>query len=265
VIGFFDVQKEIVDGFEERDLRIVEALASQISIAVENARLYEEIKNSKAQLAFINDLMSHDMSNINQIALGYIDVLSETELSEKQKKYILTTKRAIRRSARLVTNAKILKRMLEEEEEKRETELSSQIEEAIKNVSDYPGKKVSIEYAPKRGQIVSADEFLPKVFENLLDNAIKFTPSENVRVAVDVFEEENAYRIEIKDWGKGVSREMKKDIFLRYERLQEGKLGSGLGLYASKRIVEGNSGKIWVEDNPEGGAIFCVEIPRVRR
>ena len=58
--------------------------------------------------------------------------------------------------------------------------------------------------------------------------------------------------------------EHKEKIFNRFERLERGIIkGSGLGLAISKRIVELHDGEVWVEDNPEGGSIFKVKLPKL--
>ena len=69
----------------------------------------------------------------------------------------------------------------------------------------------------------------------------------------------------IKDQGKGIVGDDKEKIFSRFERLDvNGIQGLGLGLAIVKRIVQLHSGQIWVEDNPTGGSIFYVSLPKSR-
>ncbi len=65
----------------------------------------------------------------------------------------------------------------------------------------------------------------------------------------------------VKDWGYGIKDEDKAKLFTRFQRVEKkGVKGSGLGLAIVKRVVDLHGGKIWIEDNPEGGSVFCVEI-----
>ncbi len=67
----------------------------------------------------------------------------------------------------------------------------------------------------------------------------------------------------MKDWGYGIKDEDKEKLFTRFQRMdKKGVRGTGLGLAIVKRIVELHEGRVWVEDNLEGGSIFYVEIPK---
>ena len=69
--------------------------------------------------------------------------------------------------------------------------------------------------------------------------------------------------MQIRDFGKGIPDKDKPLIFTRFTRLKkEGVEGSGLGLAIVKRLVDLHKGRIWVEDNPAGGSIFCVRLPK---
>lgn len=100
------------------------------------------------------------------------------------------------------------------------------------------------------------------VIENLLDNAIKYSP-ENSEVIIESKVLNDKVRIYVKDFGIGIPDEYKKRIFERFERGSKlGIKGTGLGLAIVKRIVELHNGKVWVEDNKPKGSVFIVEIPR---
>ena len=107
-----------------------------------------------------------------------------------------------------------------------------------------------------------------QVVGNLLDNALKFSP-ENSAIRVTVSHNDSAaiptVRVAIADRGTGVPDAHKQNVFLKFHQLNgRGKRtagqGVGLGLAICKTIVDAHRGRIWVEDNPEGGSVFCVEI-----
>jgi two-component system sensor histidine kinase KdpD len=103
---------------------------------------------------------------------------------------------------------------------------------------------------------------IERVFYNLLENAGKYTPSGTViRIAAEASGGE--LRVSVADNGPGVPRGQREAIFEKFTRgaRESATPGVGLGLAISRAIVEAHRGKIWVEDNPGGGARFCFTLP----
>jgi signal transduction histidine kinase len=110
---------------------------------------------------------------------------------------------------------------------------------------------------------VSGDrDKLKKVFLNLLDNAIKFTPAGG-RIGITVGVESNLAKVQIADTGPGISPEQLPRIFDRFYRAtkDDSLPGSGLGLSIVKAIVEAHRGKVDVESKPGQGSVFTVYLP----
>jgi signal transduction histidine kinase len=109
---------------------------------------------------------------------------------------------------------------------------------------------------------VSGNKMIEDVFSNLISNAVKYAPKGR-RIIIDCMDTGEFWRIRVIDFGEGISDADKTRIFDRFRRIEKkGVKGSGLGLAIAERIVELHKGRIWVEDNPEGGAVFVVEIPK---
>ena len=112
---------------------------------------------------------------------------------------------------------------------------------------------------------IRANKIIQEVFANLISNAIKYA-SEGKRVVVEHEDKGDSVRIKVTDFGEGIADPYKAGIFDRFKRKgKKGVKGSGLGLTISKKIVELHRGKIWVEDNRAGGAVFVVEIPKTQK
>lgn len=118
----------------------------------------------------------------------------------------------------------------------------------IKGSGDYP---------------IMASLMLTQVFTNLFSNALKYSPVSS-EVEVEVKDEGNTYLVVVANRGEGISDENKQDIFERFKRAKrtDGVRGSGLGLAIAGQLVQLHGGRIWVEDNPGGGSIFKVELPK---
>jgi signal transduction histidine kinase len=115
------------------------------------------------------------------------------------------------------------------------------------------------------GAAVRADRArLEQVLLNLLSNAHRYTPLGGA-VSLRTWAADGRVRIEIDDSGEGVPEHLRERVFDPYYRVDRGDAtvhGSGLGLAVARQLIELQSGRIWVEDAPTGGARFCVELPR---
>jgi signal transduction histidine kinase len=104
---------------------------------------------------------------------------------------------------------------------------------------------------------------LTQVFQNLIDNAIKFHGEEPPRVHVSARLEGGECIFSVKDDGIGIAPEYLNRLFTLFQRLHTRKEypGTGLGLAICKRIMERHGGRIWVESSPAKGSTFYFVIP----
>lgn len=104
---------------------------------------------------------------------------------------------------------------------------------------------------------------LEQVLNNLVDNAIKYSP-EGGPVHVRLWRDGAAACVSVRDEGIGIPPGEQERLFERFYRAQSGARrfrGLGAGLYISRRIVEGHGGRIWVESSPEQGSTFGIALP----
>lgn len=112
---------------------------------------------------------------------------------------------------------------------------------------------------------VLADKiYTEQVFENLISNAIKFSPRDK-KIFISLTEDQNKVKGEIRDEGPGISEEDKKKLFSKYQKLSAKPTGNetstGLGLSIVKKFVEAMNGQIWCESEAGKGASFFVTLP----
>ncbi|NJO03010.1 MAG: ATP-binding protein [Bacteroidia bacterium] len=105
-------------------------------------------------------------------------------------------------------------------------------------------------------------ERIEQVLNNLLDNAVKYSPDAN-RIDVFISRQDGSIRVAIRDYGVGMTPDELNHIFEKFYRAEPLKhfKGLGLGLYIVKEIVDFHKGKIWVESKPDEGTTFVVELP----
>ncbi len=115
---------------------------------------------------------------------------------------------------------------------------------------------------------IDADK-VERVLLNLLDNALKFSPEQS-RVIMRAHPSgtdgapPNFVRVDMIDSGPGVPEEYRQTLFNRFIQVsgREGRRrGTGLGLTFCRLVVEAHQGRIWIEDNPAGGAVFSFTVP----
>jgi signal transduction histidine kinase len=103
-----------------------------------------------------------------------------------------------------------------------------------------------------------------RVFNNLLVNAIKFSPEDTV-ITIGWEQADGTVTVRIQDQGIGIPKDIQEEIFrLSQDTKRAGTAGEesfGLGLYISRQIIEEHGGEIWLESAPGEGTTFFVKLP----
>ncbi|HEY9733582.1 MAG TPA: ATP-binding protein [Drouetiella sp.] len=115
--------------------------------------------------------------------------------------------------------------------------------------------------------VILADSMsISRVVQNLIENAIKFSPVEG-RVEISLKQQDDHVMINVSDEGPGIEPQDLQKLFMRFYQGRPGRsynYGMGLGLYLCRQIVEAHSGKIWCNPNEESGAVFTVSLPTAK-
>jgi len=108
-------------------------------------------------------------------------------------------------------------------------------------------------------------DHLREVLDNLVENAIKYTPAGSV--TIDVTASDNYIRLAIQDSGVGIPAEDIPHLFQKFYRVDSTDTreigGTGLGLYLCRKLIEAMEGRIWVTSEYKKGSTFFIEVPRI--
>jgi signal transduction histidine kinase len=115
-------------------------------------------------------------------------------------------------------------------------------------------------------EIQGDGEMLRVVIQNLIENSIKYSDqNDKIIISLRYNKEENVIEFSVHDSGIGIKEEDQKNIFNKFFRAtnaaEKDIVGSGLGLFTTKSIVEKHKGKIWFESMPNSGTTFFVKLP----
>jgi signal transduction histidine kinase len=102
-----------------------------------------------------------------------------------------------------------------------------------------------------------------QVMEHLLENEVKYSP-EGGAVSIGVWRKDDEIQVYVTDDGAGIPTVEWESVFEAYVRTAKRPRGSGIGLYAARRLMDAMGGRVWLESNGYGGSRFMVAIPEMR-
>ncbi|MEF8836051.1 MAG: PAS domain-containing sensor histidine kinase [Candidatus Thermoplasmatota archaeon] len=221
----------------------------------------DERKRIENREDFLHSLLRHDVGNKIQIVQGYLQLAEDFELPEELEDFLSKGKKAIERSQEIIEKIEMVRKVAVEEEIET-VEVCSILESVI---SDYQDRleKYGFEFeCEKETMKVVGGPLLEEMFSNVLENTIKHSECENIKISSESQVKEVLVKVE--DDGKGISEDIKGDLFERgFKKGESG--GSGLGLYLVKEIVESYGGNIEVKDSEMGGAMFEVHLQKAEK
>ncbi len=302
MIGVFVLgNKKSGEPYSHQDLNIIKIIAGQSAIAIENASLYDELKDynvkldqevkkktaelrkaneelkqlDEAKSEFIS-IASHQLRTPLTIIKGYISMMLEGNFGKVPVKINDNLKKVFSANERLINLVENLLDISRIESGRQEFNFSrARLEDMAAVVVDNfknnaKDKKLILIFhkpsSPTPEVKLDADK-IHEVMMNFVDNAIKYTKKGKVEVSVQANDGHVTYCV--KDNGMGISSEVMPVLFQKFSRgkgsFRSHTEGLGLGLYVAKMMIDAHKGKIWAESDGEGkGSRFCFSLPIVK-
>jgi signal transduction histidine kinase/DNA-binding response OmpR family regulator len=261
--------------FSPDDQEVLTMFASQASIAVTNAILYERTKELDRMKSEFVAVVSHEVRTPLTSIKGSLELLGDERfhvLPPPQRELLSICQANAERLITLINDildfSKLESSKLSLNFES--FEIGKIVPEAvdhIRNLAAIKGVSIDVHMEGSAG-IVEADPMrVAQVITNLLGNAIKFSPDKG-KIEVWARGTDAEVVIDVKDFGKGISQRDLSRLFQRFAQLDSSTTrkagGTGLGLVISKGIVEQHGGRIWVESLIGKGSTFSFALPRFR-
>ena len=214
--------------------------------------------------------ISHDLRTPLAIIQGYIETLQmkENELTPEQRSSYLTTinssgERLSKLISQLFEYSKLEANQIQPQKEPfLISELANDVHRNYQVLAAQKSISLKLEMEPGIPLVFADISLVERAVQNLMDNALKFTP-EHGEVMVSIVPKENEVVITKKDSGPGIQKENQALIFERYRQTKTGqqKEGAGLGLAIVKKIMELHNSSINVLSKPNEGTSFVFSLP----
>jgi two-component system sensor histidine kinase KdpD len=280
IVGVLNVQTATPRDFTPDDVAQLGAIADILAGIVEKGRLQREAESQLEQLRAIDRarteliaLVTHELRTPLAVVRAYADLLAEEpELEgrtsrdpvrrENRSAWHEAATSQIERLDRLVDS--ILASVQAEDGgpvERQIVDVVGLVEDVLGQVAPLLRHHRVVVDAPARPGAIADPGRLRQVTEHLLENAVKYAPPDS-QITVDVRGFEGTVRLGVNDDGPGIPEEWRERIFEPYARRDTRTArGSGIGLFAARRLAESMGGHVWCEPAMSGGARFVVSLP----
>ena len=278
IVGALMIRRRTPGAFSKSIVDLMQSFASQSALAIQNARLFQEIEDKSKQLESASQHksqflanMSHELRTPLNAILGYNELMQDGlygELSPKTKEVLNRVDKNGKHLLGLINDVLDLSKieagqlMLASESFSMKDVVQTVVSatESLAAAKSLPLKVVIPDSMPEaRGD----ERRITQVLLNLVGNAIKFTDAGEVSVAATIAN--GKFSVSVTDTGPGIPPSEQGRIFEEFHQIDDSntkkKGGTGLGLAIARRIIELHRGRLWVESEIGRGSTFHFELP----
>ncbi len=294
VVGTIAVARKAAGAFTERSVSLLTTFANQASIALEHARLFQQLQEKAAQLEVVSRHksqflanMSHELRTPLNAIIGFSEVLLDPSLGPlndaDRREFLTNVLTSGKHLLRLINDILDLSKIEAGKMELRPepVNLADTVEGVLATVRTLATRKrihIRSDVPPDQGPVVADPARLKQILYNLVSNAIKFTPEEG-RVTVTAHPaaeaqggggagEQQYLEVSVTDSGIGIPAAHLGRIFEEFEQVTHSAAGrqegTGLGLAVVKKLVEMQGGTVQVASVVGEGSTFSFTLPLTR-
>lgn len=279
ILGTLSLGRQTEDRFTDEEVALLECVADQIGLALDNARLYGEINRQlddlrraqievvKAErLSAVNGLaagVAHEINNPLTIIMAQLHLMGQVPMSSQVEEALGIIDAAAKRAASIVRDLILFA------EHRPPRRSRCQVVEQIREVVAFEEARLESEGISVRTDLepvpdIWADHHhLQEVLLHVIQNAQHAMAEAHGGglLTIKTTMAESGVRIEVADDGPGIPPEHLPRIFNPFFTTKQPGDGRGLGLSVAHSIVTEHGGRIWAENRPAGGALFTIELP----
>lgn len=282
IIGVIDIQSKSIDAFNEDEISVLQTLADQVAVAIDNARSFELSQQAVMEMREIDRLksqflanMSHELRTPLNSIIGFSRVILKgidgpvTELMQQDLTAIYNSGQHLLGLINDILDlAKIEAGKMELAFD--EVNISDLVSSVLSTMSGLiKDKPIQMKRNVEDGlPAVKADAIrIRQVMINLLSNAAKFTEEGEILVNVETYKNNgrNEVKISVIDSGSGISQADQEKLFQPFSQVDASPTrktgGTGLGLSICKQLINMHGGEIWVESQEGAGSKFHFTLP----
>jgi signal transduction histidine kinase/PAS domain-containing protein len=265
-----DLRRE--EPLQTADVFAMGLLAQYVAVAARNVELYSELQARRTAVVELNEvkndliaMLAHDFKGPLTTIVGFADVLAEDErFDDESRKFLAMISSSAMRLASLATDTLALSRL-----EQNELTLNVESFDLVALVRDIVRvfsvtRQIDMTSDRAELRIVGDPARLRQVFENLIGNAIKYSPN-GEPIDIALVAKGRGVEVAVHDQGIGIPEADRPKLFGRFARAQNARAmgigGTGFGLYLTKTIVEMHGGSVDVESSEGHGSTFRVFVP----
>jgi light-regulated signal transduction histidine kinase (bacteriophytochrome) len=263
---FQDTPKALLNILEDLNQSTEELKKAHEVLEIRVKERTAELARSNAELEQFAYIASHDLQEPLRMVSSYVQLLERRykgRLDQDADEFIAFASEGALRMQRLINDLLAYSRVGTRGKTFEHVALEAVLSQALENLQlAIKEKNARIWHDPLPGAYGDSGQ-LAQVFQNLIDNAIKFRSDRPPEVQISASIEGNDCICSVRDNGIGIAPEFVGRLFTLFQRLHTRKEypGTGLGLAICKRIIERHGGRIWVESRPAEGSTFYFSLP----